>query len=50
MNTVKCPLCDKEIQVQDGKTRSDALMRHLQDVRHNGDHKKEGPNEQLGKS
>ena len=45
MNTVKCPLCDKEIEVAEGQTRTDVLIKHLQEVRHNGDYKKEGTNE-----
>ena len=44
MNTVKCPLCDKEIEVLEGQTRTDALIGHLQNIRHNGDTSKEGHN------
>ena len=41
VNTVKCPLCDKEVEVLEGQTRTDALIKHLRDVPHNGDTSKE---------
>ena len=37
LNIVKCPLCNETIPVADNQTRSDALMEHLREVKHNGE-------------
>ena len=39
INTVKCPLCDKVITVPNEQTRSDVLIKHLRDTKHNGEAK-----------
>ena len=28
-NTVKCPICGKEVDVGEGQTRTEALLKHL---------------------
>ena len=37
MNTVKCPLCNTVLLVVDGQTRTDALIKHLIEIKHNGE-------------
>jgi len=40
MNTVICPLCEEALPVPKDKTRSEVLVKHLQEVKHNGKEEK----------